>query len=101
MRRDDAAHAYVAALGGEAVAWLTFDEVGDVTALVRTDVDSGFRGRGIASGLITHVLDELRDRGRRISVQCPQVLRFLAENGQYSDLLLVPDPAQRRLADRI
>ena len=86
VRRVDSAHAYIAAIGDRAVASLAFEQDGPSTVLIATTVVEEFRGRGVASGLITHVLDDLRAQGSRITVECPQVARFLEENGQYADL---------------
>ena len=45
-----------------------------------------FRGRGIATELIADALDDLRERGTRITVLCPVVSAFIANNPAYADL---------------
>ncbi|WP_187270794.1 N-acetyltransferase [Lacisediminihabitans profunda] len=52
---------------------------------------SRFRGWGIAAGLIAHALDDIREGGLRIIVQCPVVAAFIGEHREYTDLV---DPAR-------
>jgi predicted GNAT family acetyltransferase len=87
VHRRDAEHVYAAVIEGIDVASLRFDEVEDRVVLVATSVVPGFRGRGIAANLIADVLDDLRDRGRPITVRCPAVAAFLRGNPEYADLV--------------
>ena len=59
------------------------DGVVIITAVV---VDATVRGRGIATDLIAHVLDELRDAGSKVIPECPEVDRFLEHYPEYADL---------------
>lgn len=90
VRRDE--HAYVATLDGRELASLRYDQqADDRVVILTTTVIPEFRGRGIAAALIADALDDLRDRGLRITVYCQVVAAFMAGNQQYADLL---DPEQ-------
>ena len=85
---DDDGHTYQALLGEHQIAIMhaTADETGIVT-VTATFVEASARGRGIATEFIAHVLDELRDRGSTIVVECPEVTRFIEQQPEYADLL--------------
>ena len=55
--------------------------------MITTTVAPEFRGRGIATDLIADALDDLRERGERITVLCPVVAAFMKGNSQYADLI--------------
>ena len=78
---------WVALLGVDAIAELTYRYVGGRVVLLSTWVDSVYRDQRVASELIGHALDEIRDTGRRITVICPVVGAFIAHNPQYLDLI--------------
>jgi predicted GNAT family acetyltransferase len=85
VRRAD--NAYVATLEGNELATLRFDELADRVVVLTTTVLPEFRGRGIAPALIAYALDDIRDRGLRVTVYCPVVAAFMAGNPQFTDLL--------------
>lgn len=88
--RDDE-HVYSATIGGRELASLRYDVVDDRIVVLTTSVVPEFRGRGIAADLIADALDDIRERGHRITVRCPVVAAFIAANPQYADLV---DPEQ-------
>lgn len=55
--------------------------------MITTNVVPEFRGRGIATELIADALDDIRERGRRVTVLCPVVAAFMEGNPQYADLI--------------
>jgi predicted GNAT family acetyltransferase len=55
--------------------------------LLSTWVDSVYRGHGVASELVAHALDEVRESGKKITIICPVVGEFIARNLQYLDLI--------------
>ncbi|MWB98512.1 GNAT family N-acetyltransferase [Agromyces seonyuensis] len=87
VTRDDDARVYAATVEGRRIATLQYDVAEGRIILLSTVVVPDFRGRGIAGGLIADALDDVRDRGLRVTVRCPVVAAFIAENGQYADLL--------------
>lgn len=80
-------HVYAATIDGRQIAAFRYDVVDGRIIVLTTTVAPEFRGRGIAADLIADALDDLRERGLRITVRCPIVAAFIAENPQYADLL--------------
>lgn len=81
---------YEALLGEEVAGYLEYRAVGERTILVHTEVDPAMEGRGIGGRLVAGALDDLRSRGRWITVKCPFVAAFLARHPDYRDLLAAP-----------
>jgi predicted GNAT family acetyltransferase len=87
VRRDDEREAYVADVADETVATLTYRRDGDRIVLVDTVVLPSMRGRGIAAALIGDTLDDIRDRGERVVVECPVVADYISRNPEYAQLV--------------
>jgi len=94
VHRLDDEHVYAATIGGRELASLRYDDVDGRVVLITTTVVPEFRGRGIATDLIADALDDLRERGRPITVLCPVVAAFMAGNPQYSDLIDAEHPGR-------
>jgi predicted GNAT family acetyltransferase len=50
-------------------------------------VDPSERGEGLGTAFIAHVLDDLRDTGRKVIAECSEVRDFLARNPEYGDIV--------------
>ena len=59
---------------------------------VHTETEPAVQGRGVATLLIEHALDEARAAGLAVLPFCPFVRRFITENDDYLDLV----PKDRR-----
>ena len=94
VHRDDDRHAYVATLGELELASIRYNEVDGRVEVLATTVDPEFRGRGIATALIADALDDIRARGKKVTVYCPVVAAFLAENPQFADLVDAEHPGR-------
>jgi predicted GNAT family acetyltransferase len=92
VHRLDEQRVYSAKIGGREIASLRYDEVDGRIVVLTTTVVPEFRGRGIAADLIADALDDIRGRGRRITVRCPVVAAFMAGNLLYADLLDTEHP---------
>ncbi|MEU4679029.1 GNAT family N-acetyltransferase [Micromonospora sp. NPDC023737] len=85
---NDAEHGrWIAALGAEAIAELQYRFVGGRVVLLTTWVDPAYRHNRVATELIARVLDEIRESGKKITVICPVVGKFIARNPKYLDLI--------------
>lgn len=56
-------------------------------AFTHTEIDEAFRGRGLASTLIRHALDDARGKGLAVHPHCPFVQGYLAKRPEYQDLV--------------
>ena len=61
-------------------------EMGNV-ALTHTEVDDKFRGQGLAGQLVQFALDDIRREGYQVIPECPYVKDWIAEHGDYADLV--------------
>jgi uncharacterized protein len=84
---DEARRRYVAFVGDEELAMLTYRRRGEALDLLHTEVNSNARGRGIGEALVRQVLDEARERGDQVIATCPFVAAFIRDHHEYEDLL--------------
>ncbi len=63
---------------------------GDVITFTHTIVPPALEGRGIASRLILHALNDVRARGLRVVPQCPFVAAYIRKHPEWADLLVEP-----------
>jgi len=66
---------------------LTYEVRDENVALLHTEIDPDFQGRGMGSELIGHALDQIRASGRGVIPVCPFVLTFLQRHLEYADLV--------------
>ena len=59
-------------------------------ALLHTEVQAGFEGRGIGSRTAQLIFDDARTRGLKIVPKCPFILRWLERHPEQHDILLRP-----------
>ncbi|GAA5186512.1 hypothetical protein GCM10023322_32910 [Rugosimonospora acidiphila] len=85
---NDAEHGrWMAALGADAIAELTYRIVGGRVVLLSTWVNHAYRNHRVATELVARVLDEVRESGKKITIICPFVGEFIARNPEYLDLI--------------
>jgi len=93
VRDDPAELRYELLLGGQRIGEIRYRVEGDAVALVHTEVDPAYEGRGLATRLIQDALDDLRSRGRRVIPICPLVRRYIERHPEYGDLV-TQDPSR-------
>ena len=64
---------------------------GDAVALVHTEIDPGYEGRGLGTRLVEEALLDLRERGHRVIPICPLVRRYIDGHPEFG-ALVVKDP---------
>jgi predicted GNAT family acetyltransferase len=85
---DDKAGAYWAIVSDRQIAGLPYEVAGDNRlVLLATSVFPEFRKQGIATELIRRVLDDVRARGKTVTIMCPIVRTFIEHNPEYADLI--------------
>ena len=87
VEHDEAGHRFVAHVGDDELAELTYRRRDDVLDLLHTEVNPRARGQGIGEALVQHVLDDVRARGERIIATCPFVASFIRDHREYQDLV--------------
>jgi predicted GNAT family acetyltransferase len=84
-------------LDGELVGFTTYHRGARALSLIHTEIDPGHEGQGLASKLITGVLDTARAEGLPVLPFCPFVRAFIEKHNEYLDLVPVERRAQFRL----
>lgn len=84
---DPSGTAYRATLGDDEIAVMHLRPGDDsIITITSTVVDPEVRDRGIGTAFIAHVLDDLRDKGAHVNVECSMVEAFMGDHPEYDDL---------------
>jgi predicted GNAT family acetyltransferase len=87
VTRDDDSSRYQGRLeDGELVTVIDFTRTGDVVDITYTGTKRRHRGRGFASSITRHVLDEIRAKGWKVRPTCGFTANYLDEHPEYADL---------------
>jgi predicted GNAT family acetyltransferase len=92
VRRNDDLSRYEIQFGDEIAGFTEYAMHGKQIDLLHTEVDSKFEGQGLASQLISAILDDVRERGLEAMPYCPFVRKYIARHREYLDLV----PAEHR-----
>jgi len=91
---------YVAQLDDAEAGVVEYQLDGDVIMFTHTGVPPEFEGRGIASRLARHVLDDARGRGLDVLPRCPYISGWIARHPDYLDLVPAASRSRYRLPAR-
>jgi uncharacterized protein len=80
-------HRYEIRVGDELAGSVQYRRREGLIALIHTEIDSRFEGRGLASQLIAAVLDEARAGDVSVLPFCPFVNAYIARHPSYGDLV--------------
>jgi len=83
---------YELRLDDKPASWLVYQRIEGRIALLHTETDPAYEGRGLGSALIRGVLDAARADGTAVLPYCPFVRTFLGRHPEYQDLV----PAEER-----
>jgi uncharacterized protein len=83
---------YEARLGDRLAGWVEYGRVRSRLVALHTEVLPEFGGRGIASALVRHVLDEARASGTTVTPRCPFFVAHFERHPEDADLLASPAP---------
>jgi predicted GNAT family acetyltransferase len=84
-REDTEHHRFVAEDDGEIAGLIVYHIRNGKYLLVHTETRPGYPGKGVASSLVKHTLDDLRDRGEVIVPLCPYVHAWIKRHPDYWD----------------
>jgi uncharacterized protein len=77
-------------LDGHRIGEIRYRLEPDAVALVYTDIDPAYEGRGFGTRLVE--LRNLRERGKHVVPLCPLVASYIRRHPEYTDLVAT-DPA--------
>jgi predicted GNAT family acetyltransferase len=91
VRNNQDNHTYEAIIDGELLGIVVYEPAGESRlVLTHAAVEQHHRNHGIATELVTTMLDDIRRNHQTITVYCEVVVNFLRKHPEYSDLI---DPA--------
>src|ERR1051325_8392640 len=74
---------------GETLAGvIEYDSEPGIVELIHTEVAPAFKGRGLATRLISSAMDDIRARGLKLVPSCPFVQSFLRRHPEAQDLVV-------------
>jgi predicted GNAT family acetyltransferase len=85
---------YEIRVDGELAGFTTYRPFEGGLSLIHTEIDPRFEGKGLATTLIRHILDEQREQDRQVLPFCPFVRAFIQRHRDYVDL--VPEEQRAR-----
>ena len=91
---DEQKHRFEIYEGDEVAGFVEYKLRDGVIALIHTQIEPRFEGRGLGSRLARQVLDDARRRGRSVLPFCPFIRGWIAKHPDYVDL--VPEEQRAR-----
>jgi hypothetical protein len=80
---------FEATVGGEPAGFLVYRSRKGLLALIHTEVEERFEGRGVGGRLARFALDQARAEGLAVLPFCPFVNDWLQRHREYVDLVPV------------
>lgn len=90
VRRDAIGSRYVAEVDGAEVGFIDFFAGAGIVELIHTEVDEAHRGKGIASALVRHALDDIRAQSMQVIPICDYAQTWIEHHPDYVDLVVRP-----------
>jgi uncharacterized protein len=87
VRDNPESQTYDALVGDEIAGTLLYEREGPRLVLTHTAVQNRFQHHGIATALIAAALDDIRTKGKKVTILCPLVSAFIAAHPDYADLV--------------
>jgi predicted GNAT family acetyltransferase len=88
------AHRYEVLADGQVAGYVEYELDPGTILFIHTEIDEAYEGKGLASMLVRHVLDDARERGLAVLPLCPFVRGWIGRHEDYLDL--VPAAARRK-----
>jgi quinol monooxygenase YgiN/predicted GNAT family acetyltransferase len=89
---------YDAMVGDEIAGTMLYEHEGPRLVLTHTAVQPRFQHQGVATALIAAALDDIRIKGKKITILCPIVDTFIARHPEYADLVDAEHPGVSKRA---
>src|SRR4029077_1108954 len=78
---------FIATAGGETAGFIVYRLRPGLLALIHTEVDERFEGRGIGGRLARFALEQARAKGLGVLPFCPFVNEWMRRHPEYNDLV--------------
>ena len=83
VTNNEAESRYEVHVDGALAGFLEYRTIGDVIALVHTEVDEAYAGQGLGGQLAKFALDDAQARGVKVSPLCPFVAKYIDKHPEY------------------
>lgn len=83
VTNNEAESRYEIHVDGALAGFLEYRTVGEVLALVHTEVDEAYAGQGLGAQLAKFALDDAQARDVKISPICPFVAKYIDKHPEY------------------
>ncbi len=83
VNNNEAQSRYEVHVDGALAGFLEYRTIGDVIALVHTEVDEAYAGQGLGGQLAKFALDDAQARGVKVSPLCPFVAKYIDKHPEY------------------
>ena len=77
----------VAFVGDSEIGVCEFNVLDDKWVIVHTEVNSNYRGSGIAKKLLDRVVAEARNKNIKIIPKCEYAIKVMVDKNEYSDVI--------------
>jgi predicted GNAT family acetyltransferase len=92
VRDNPESQTYDAMVGDEIAGTMLYEHEGPRLVLTHTAVQTKYQHRGIATALIAAALNDIRAKGKKVTILCPIVSTFIDAHPQYADLVDAEHP---------
>jgi quinol monooxygenase YgiN/predicted GNAT family acetyltransferase len=92
VRENPESQTYDAMVGDEIAGTMLYEIEGPRLVLTHTAVQPRYQHRGVATALIAAALDDIRTKGKKITILCPIVNTFIDSHPEYADLVDAEHP---------
>ncbi|MFD5829498.1 GNAT family N-acetyltransferase [Lentzea sp. NPDC060358] len=83
VTNNDSESRYEVHVDGALAGFLEYRKVGEVLALVHTEVGEAYGGQGLGAQLAKFALDDAQARGVKVSPLCPFVAKYIEKHPEY------------------
>ena len=87
ITNNDAKSCYEGAIEDKVVGVVVYKRIRDRVVIRHTVIEPEFRGKGLGAQLVRTVLDDLRQRGDKLTNFCGFVADFIADNPDYQSVV--------------
>lgn len=80
-------HRYEARVDGEVAGHVFYQARPDRLVLLHTEIAEEFEGHGVGGQLVAGTLQDIRERGLRVTALCPFAAAYIERHPEYADLV--------------
>jgi predicted GNAT family acetyltransferase len=84
---NDGTDCYEGRIDDQVVGVVVYKRIGGRVVIRHTVIEPEFRGKGLGAQLVRAVLDDLCERGDKLTNYCGFVADFIAENPEYQSIV--------------